>query len=106
MYRTHAALFKYYIPILLIAGIALALWQIAIPWYILLILVPLAIVLLVLLAGRRALARETWHSSPAADAHPEPLAPNREGLSRPDHEPAAAPPGEAASHSRLDKRAN
>jgi hypothetical protein len=67
MYRTHATLLKYWLPLLLIVSLGLALWQIAIPWYVLVALIPLAMVVVVLLVGKLALAKETRHVEQAAN---------------------------------------
>jgi uncharacterized protein (DUF58 family) len=75
MYRTHSVLLKYFVPLLLIAGVALALWQIAIPWYVLLVLIPVAMVFVVLIIGKLALSRETREPHPLGGEAPWKTAP-------------------------------
>jgi len=70
MYRTHLFLLRYGLPLLLLVGMGLALWQIQVPWYLAVVLLPVAALLIVILVGSVALARERRAARRSVSQHP------------------------------------
>jgi hypothetical protein len=65
MYRTHHFLLKYYLPLLLLVGKGLALWPVQVSWYVPVVLLPVGALVIMLVVGSMALARES-RTAPAA----------------------------------------
>lgn len=83
MYRTHSILFKFYLPLALILGLVLTLWQAQVLWYLFVFIFPLVLIMVIVSIGKFWLTRERRKITAGEPSNVPPTSPT------PNHHPAA-----------------